>query len=267
MIVRLGAPNDPARERPETNVPGERARPPKRRQASAYLVAVILPVVTALVLVPVRPEHSSLVAIIMVIPVVISAALGTIGPAVLAAIVAGLAYDITQTQPYWHPAVNDADDLATTLTLAAVAVIVGVLCNQLVRARARDEDRSRELEHLVEFARVVARRGGGSDLSDEVCRHLAAILHLRQCGWHPGYHGTAGPVLLSTGEIMGYVVALNRDRAILPDNLEIPARSGTTELGRFIATPDSKAAVSIEERVTAATIVSLFAGVINEQSC
>ena len=267
MIVRLGAPNDPARERPETNVPGERARPPKRRQASAYLVAVILPVVTALVLVPVRPEHSSLVAIIMVIPVVISAALGTIGPAVLAAIVAGLAYDITQTQPYWHPAVNDADDLATTLTLAAVAVIVGVLCNQLVRARARDEDRSRELEHLVEFARVVARRGGGSDLSDEVCRHLAAILHLRQCGWHPGYHGTAGPVLLSTGEITGYVVALNRDRAILPDNLEIPARSGTTELGRFIATPDSKAAVSIEERVTAATIVSLFAGVINEQSC
>ena len=245
-------------------VPGERARPARQRRVGAYIIAVVLPLVTALALVPIRVEHSSLVAIIMVIPVVVAATLGTLGPAVVAAVTAGIAYDVTQTQPYWHLAVNDTDDIATALTLVAVALVVGVLCSQLVRARARDDNRNSELRHLVEFTTAVARRNADSDLADDACGHLAAILNLRRCTWHPGYHGTAGPVLLPTGALMGYSSALPPDRAVLPHYLEIPATVGSTELGRFIATPHPESTVSIEERLTAAAIVALFASVIDD---
>jgi len=38
--------------------------------------------------------------------------------------------------------------------------------------------------------------------------------------------------------------------------------AGTTELGRFIATPEPESTVSLEERLTAATVVSLYAGAV-----
>jgi hypothetical protein len=116
----------------------------------------------------------------------------------------------------------------------------------------------------VEFTTSVARRYADIDLADDACGHLTAILHLRRCTWHPGYHGTAGPVLLPTGAIMGYSSALPADRAVLLQYLEIPATVGSTELGRFIATPHPESTVSIEERLTAAAIVALFASVIDD---
>jgi hypothetical protein len=61
------------------------------------------------------------------------------------------------------------------------------------------------------------------------------------------------------GNIMGYLTALNPDRAKLPDHIELPAAVGTTEVGRFLLTSRSRHPTSIEERLTAATIAALYA--------
>lgn len=262
----LGPPTSPPRGRPETAVPGERARLPRRRQVLAYVLAVVLPVVVAVAALPLRAGHAPIVALILVVPVVVVAVLGAVGPAVVAALVAGIAYDIAHTEPYWRLVIDDPDDIATTITLVVVAVVVGVLCSRVVHLRASDAARHEELRHLLLFARSAAEDVDADVLAAEACRRLVGVLSLRDAHWQPGYHGDVGPKLLPDGAVMGYVTSLNPDRAKLPDGLEIPAIVGTTELGRFVLSPDHRTVVSAEERLTAATIASLFAHAVGNRS-
>lgn len=262
----LGPPTSPPRERAETVMPGERSPLSRQRRALAYALAVVLPTAAALAMLPLRADHAQVVALILVVPVVAVAVLGAVGPAVVAALVAGVVYDVAHTEPYWRLVIDDPDDIATTVTLGAVAVAVGLLCSRVVHLRARDAARHDELRHLIVFARSAASTADVDALAQDACRHLTSLLNLRECRWQPGYHGDVGPVLLPTGAVMGYVTALNRDRAKLPDSLEIPAVVGTRELGRFVLTPDHRTIVSAEERLTASTIVALFANAAGPRS-
>ncbi len=246
-------------ERPETIGPGERARLSRNRRVLASALAVVLPPLTAVALVPLRDDHGPVVALAMVVPVVVVGTLGALGPALLAAFIAGLSYDLAFTRPYGHVAIDDPDDIVTTVVLVAVALAVGVLCSRLVRTRASDAVRSREVDALVRFARTAVTERDGTVLVDDACATLCGLLGLRQCRWQPGHRGVAGPVLLPGGALMGSLGALSRDRAVLPTGMEIPAVVADREIGRFVVVPDPRLAVSIEERRAALAVVSLFA--------
>jgi hypothetical protein len=213
-------------------------------------------------MIPFRAGHGPLAAITLVAPVVLVALLGATGPALIAAITAGLTYDLLLTRPYYQLVIDDPDDIAATITLLAVGVTVGLLNSRLIRLTARDAARRNELHHLLQFAQTTTTSPTDEELTAQACKQMTAILDLRDCRWHPGYHGTNAPILLPDGNIMGYLTALNPDRAKLPDHLELPARIGSTELGRFILTPRTRPRrqpTSIEERLTAATIAALYA--------
>lgn len=255
----LGPPNRPPRSQPETAFPAERVPIARRRTVTAYVLALVLPIVSGLAMLPLRVDHAQIVALVLFVPVIAVAVLGTTGPALVAALAAGLIYDVVHTEPYWHIAIEDPDDIATTVTLLIVAATVGLLCSQVVQLRARDAARHNELQHLVLFARSANVATDVDALAREVCQHLTAVLDVRDCRWHAGYHGTVGAVLLPTGVLTGDPSALSTDRAQLPDHVELPAIIGSRELGRFVVTSNRHALISAEERLTAATIVSLFA--------
>jgi K+-sensing histidine kinase KdpD len=257
--LTTGPPPRRQRERPETAAPGERARVARRRSIAAYALAVALPTIVAVALLPLRDDHSQIVALVLVVPVVVVGALGALGPALVAASVAGLAFDVGFTEPYGHVVIDDPDDVVTTAALVVVAVVVGGLCSRVVRLRASDTARSRELGAVLRYAEVAVTERDPDLLADAACTALSELLGLRACRWQAGYHGTAGPVLLPSGALMGALSVLAGDRAVLPSGTEIPAVHGSRELGRFVVTPDPRAAVSIEERRTALAIVSLFA--------
>lgn len=257
--LTLGPPRRPPRTRPETAEPGERARLPTQRLLTAYALAILLPVCTAALLIPFREDHGRTTAIVLVVPVIVVAVLGATGPAIVAAVSAGLSYDVLLTRPYYHVVIDDTDDLTTTIILLLVALAVGLLSSRLVRTTARDVARRDELHHLLAFARAVTEPHTGTALTDEATRRIAAVLNLRACRWSPGYHGTTAPILLPTGQITGHITALEADRATLPPTLELPAITGTTELGRFILTATPHHTSSLEERFTAATIAALYA--------
>lgn len=260
----LGPPPPPPRRRSETMFPAERARIARSRTVAAYVLSVLLPVASALALLPLRSEHAHVVALVLFVPVIAVAVLGAVGPAVAAAIVAGVVYDVVHTKPYWHVAIDDPDDIATTITLVVVGMTVGLLCSQVMVLRARDTVRHNELQHLVQFAQSARSATEVDGLALEGCRHLTALLDVRDCRWHAGFHGTVGAVLLPTGQLAGESSALRDDRAQLPKCVEIPAIIGNRELGRFILATDHATLVSAEERLTAATIVNLFAHVADQ---
>ena len=102
-----------------------------------------------------------------------------------------------------------------------------------------------------------------SELADEACRHIAGVLNLSDCRWSPGHQPSGEALLLPDGNIMGYLSELDPDQAKLPRHLELPALAGKAQIGRFILTSDGQHVTSYEERVTAATIASLFATVVS----
>ncbi|HEX6421353.1 MAG TPA: DUF4118 domain-containing protein [Acidimicrobiales bacterium] len=247
------------RPRPETAEPGERSALVLSRVVTAYVLAVALPVATAAALVPVRDDHGRTTAIVLVLPVVLVAVLGATGPAVLAAATAGLAYDVLLTEPYFHVVISDSDDVVAAVTLVLVGLAVGLLSSRLVRLTARDAARRDELRHLLAFVHVATTGAGEDRLAGEACQRIAAVLGLRECRWHPGYHGTAAPVMRPTGEIAGFLTGREADLAQLPPTVELPAGAGAGELGRFVLASAPGRVTSREERLTAATIAALFA--------
>jgi hypothetical protein len=258
----LGPPNRPPRQRPETVEPGERAQVSRRRLAGAYVLALTLPAVTAAALIPFRADHGRAMAIILVVPVVLVATLGATGPAVVAALSAGLAYDVFLTEPYNRFVIDDPDDITAAIILVLVGLVVGVLNSRLVRTSARDAARRVELDHLLTFAQTTTTHPDETRLVADACAHISAVLDLEDCRWRGGYHGRAGAVLLPDGNVIGDLGGLEPDRARLPRDLELPARAGDTELGRFILTPRRGSVASFEERRTAATIAQLFASAL-----
>lgn len=150
-------------------------------------------------------------------------------------------------------------DVAAAITLAIVAVIVGVLSSRLAHLVAKNTTRRNELRYLVSFIHVADTAKSIDDLSDQVCVYLTDLLGLRTCEWLPGMQDGGGPVLLPTGALMGSVSALNPDRAVLPAHLELPVDVGRKRLGHLVLTSRPDHRTSVEERLTAATIATVFA--------
>ncbi len=242
----------------ETIQPADRARVPRRRRIVAYVLAIVLPVLTAAAMIPLRVDHGRMAVLVLVIPVVLVALLGGFGPAIVAAACAVLAYDLFLVEPYYDLAISDSDEVVAAVTLFGVALIVGVLNARLVQLRARDPARLDELRHLVAFARVVTEHD--DEVSSRRCGHRAHHLGAQpsKCTWQPGRTESTAPILLPDGNLMGRLTAFNPDRATLPEHLEIPVRVDGDLLGRFVLDPTDRHVVSYEERVTAATIAALF---------
>jgi hypothetical protein len=118
--------------------------------------------------------------------------------------------------------------------------------------------RQRELHAVTDFL-----DGLGASDDDELIERarcgLDELLSARDCRWHPGYHGTAGPVLGITGAISHadeLFVRAELESAELPAGLEVPVGPPPNEWGRFIVQPTSGVDVSIEERRAAACIAA-----------
>ena len=242
----------------ETIQPGDRSRLPARRRVAAYVLAVVLPLLTAVAMIPFRVDHGRVAVLVLVLPVVVVALLGAVGPAIVAAITAVLAYDLFLAEPYYSLPIDDPDEIVAAVTLFAVALVVGVLNARLVRLRARESARRDELQHLVAFSRVVIGERDPEVLVGAACGSLTSVLDLQHCEWQPGVSESTRPMLLPDGNLMGRIIDFNADRATLPDPLEIPGWVDGAMFGRFVVTPKHGHVVSYEERITAATIAQLF---------
>lgn len=256
--ARRAVPPEHRPVRAVTATPGERARPTARRLLAAGVLAVVLPLATAAALIPWREEHGRTLALVLVVPVALVAAVGTAGPGVLAALAAGLGYAFFLTAPYQHLRIEDADEVTATVTLIVVGILVGLLSGQITRLGSRASRRGEELQHVLAFATAVAdpaSTAGG--LVDDASRHIAALLHLRSCTWVEGEHDAGRPLLTPSGDVMGRLHDLPRDRARLPETCELLAPAGPDRPARFVLEPEPASVVSFEERLTAATIASM----------
>lgn len=244
---------------PESTVPAE---PVRRRRATVergawVLVAIVLPPLVSLLMVPVRDDiDRSTAALVLVLPVVVVALLGGALASAVAAVVAPVAFDVLLTRPYQRLEMAVAADVEAATILLIVGLTVTALVTRAAGARTVASARARELRAL-ELAVAMTGRSTGAEAVADACASLTELLDLRSCRWAPDYRGAAYPVLGDDGELSG--IEATSDRAPLPGTgVEIPVRVGRRELGRFVVVPDTSKPVSREERLVALTIADLF---------
>jgi two-component system sensor histidine kinase KdpD len=157
-----------------------------RRVALGAAVAVVLLVVGTVVLVPLRDNLAlPSVVLLYLVPVLLTAAVGGLWPALAAAVAADLLVNWYFISPYRSLAVNTRDDIVALVVYLLVAVAAG-LAVDLAAARARQAqrlataaDRAEELARIDRF-RSALLGAVGHDLRTPLAAIKIAVSSLRQ---------------------------------------------------------------------------------------
>jgi K+-sensing histidine kinase KdpD len=251
-LVAIGPANRPGTPARADDRPGARRAVSTGSRVVRAVVAIALPIVVAVVLLPARDGLSQSISLLMVVPVLVVAATAGAGAAVLAAVTAALAYNVLYTEPYYSLTIDDPDDIIEMIVLLIVGVMVGVIVESAQRALVSARVREREIAAITDFLDA-AHRVESEALIEQARLSIEQLLLAKACTWRPGYHGTAAPVLAVSGRVTGLRGTV--DERSLPTAVEIPVGTPPTEFGRFVVV-SSDAEVSLEERRAAGSIAA-----------
>jgi two-component system, OmpR family, sensor histidine kinase KdpD len=147
--------NHPGSDR-RWQVSGRRSAVPHRRRAIGWALALLLPLtvtVTAAALRDVVPFPTAVV--LLFLSTVLTALVGGLGPALLAAFAGGLLLNFFLTPPIYTFAVAAAENLVTLASMVAVAVLVALVVDRAARRAQQAAAAGAESALLATFSRTV----------------------------------------------------------------------------------------------------------------
>ena len=230
------------------------------RDRVAIPVAVLGPLIVTGVLVPFRDSFANTnSALILVLVIVAVAAVGSRAAGLLAALSAGVWFDLLLTEPYGRLTIRDRTDVETAVLLLAVGVGVTQLAVWGRRQHALADRDAGYLDGIRVVAEAVATGSSAGDLIEEVSRQLARTLGLRDCRFQ---HGVAGlgqpPRLRDDGHVEWNHREWDVDKVGLPVDTEIEllVESGGLLQGRFLLTAAPGQHPSLAQRLVAVTLAA-----------
>lgn len=174
-----------------------RVRPPFGRTAIGAAAAVLTPVATTAVLVPVRGSLAlPSVVLLYLLPVLATAAAGGLLPALAAAVAADLLVNWFFVPPYRTLAVDVRDNLVALIVYLLVAAAAGLAVDVAAAARVRQARRlAAQAARVAELAQIDRLRSAllgavGHDLRTPLAGIKIAISSLRQM--EPAPHDRPG---------------------------------------------------------------------------
>lgn len=230
----------------------------------AYAAAILAPVVVASALVSVRGDlDSANSALLIVLVVVLVAALGGRGPAVVSALVGALSWEFFFTKPYNSLRIDSANDVETTLILLVIGLVVGQVAVVGRQRHTRAERGRDELARVRRVAEAVAAGVTGDELVTLVCDQLRGLLGLLGCHFEPGTVELAVPALDRNGHVDIHRRVLAGDDFALPaQGVRIPVSAGGREIGSLLLEPDPAVGVSVEQRLAALALADQLASAL-----
>jgi hypothetical protein len=248
----------PVIEKPASPMDGLAHRDPV---SGADLVQIALaglaPVAVACALVPLRTTvDNTIVALVLVLTVVGSGAVGGRAAGAVAAVVSALAFDFFHTRPYLSLTIDSAEDVETTALLLLIGTAVGQL-GVLARRRRKEVDQARsETASLRRVAEKATRDTSPETVIEAVRAELVAVLSLDHCTYCPGPPPEGAAVLEPSGWIdAGGVHRYSRGGFALPEEgAAIPVRSRGVVIGHLFCLPTHGTTVSLERRRVAVAL-------------
>jgi hypothetical protein len=164
------------------------------------VAAVGLPLVAALVLVPLRDHVSAAnLALVLVLVILGVAVVGGRAVALVAGVVTAVAFDFFLTEPYGSFTIERGDDITTTVLLAVVGLVAGELVERARRSQAAARTRQAELDSFQRRAELAAGGERPARLIGRTGEELAALLELTDVTYERGPAPAAMAVLTHWG--------------------------------------------------------------------
>ena len=259
-----------------------RRRPPAirtsagaRRGPLGYAVAALGTGAVTGVLLAVREGVSPTNVVLAFLAVVFAAAaVGGLGPGLLACGLGFLAFDVLFLPPYNELRVHDPQDFVSLLVYVAVAVAVSGLVELIRRRQDEAEHRERESRVLYELSSSLVAHGGLDETLDSVVRTVRSLFDLAGCAvvlgdasgtpWVAARAGDTGALATALGNgtvrVRGPELGLDPGQALTvpmqgaegPVGALVVVAGGSLAFGeperRVLATFANQAALAVEQR-------------------
>jgi len=235
------------------------------RDRVALAAAVVVPLAVSGFLALFR-EHSqnTNAALVLVLVVVAVAANGNRVAGILAALSAGLWFDVLLTKPYGHLTITRRADVETTLLLLAVGIAVTEIALRGRQAYARADRDAAYLAGIQAAAQAASSSTSAGTVGSRISGELSQVLGLSQCRFERGVAGVGSPIRLRRDGGLEWHGKALAEGAMLPAgrDIELVIEQGGELRGRFLMTPTPGAAPSLEQRQIAVTLATQVASAL-----
>jgi two-component system, OmpR family, sensor histidine kinase KdpD len=206
-----------------------------------FAVAIVtLSLMTALLFL-LRPGlNTSTVALLYLIPVLVSTARWGLWPGVLSAFTAFLAYNYFFLQPYYTFVVHETQDIVALLIFLVVAVFISQLVGRARSALAAAVARENETTRLYELSLDLAGVSSLDEIASVVARKIAETVHVEHLEL------SLGPVY---GETSFRLSVPERGQPILEPDVIFPLETVRAVLGEIRLWLDGETLASGEGRL------------------
>jgi hypothetical protein len=228
------------------------------RNRIVVLVALSGPLVVSAGLLPFRDSFANTNAALILVLVIVAVAMsGNRVAGMLAALSAAVWFDFFLTRPYQTLAINDRDDVETTVLLLAVGVGVTEIAAWGHRQQAHAHRDAGYLDGIRAAAEAVATGRSSGELIETVSSQLTRLLALRNCRFQYGVAGLGRPARLRSDG----VIELNGERwdvetmgLPVDHDIELLVESKGQLEGRFLLRAPPDAYPTIAQRLVAVTL-------------
>jgi hypothetical protein len=222
----------------------------------ALVAALLLPLVVAAALVPLRAHTlNTSIALVMVVVEVLIALPGRRLPALIGGISAGLWFDFFQVRPYYSFTISVHNDLETTVLLVIVAVVVGELTARGRRLYTEVDQATSDIARIHAVAEMVA---GAADLDQVITaveNELKDLLGLRSCRFETAFADRPGAFIEREGDVMYGNLRWEPSRMGLPSKeVSLVVQGQGRPFGRFVLVPTPGQPVSLDRLTVAVAL-------------
>jgi len=219
---------------------------PETRRVAVGAAAAVVPAVVCAAIVPLRGRiENTNAALVLVLLVVATAAIGPRWVAIVAAISSTLWFDFFLTQPYQHFTITSQADIETAVLLTLVGLAVTEIALWGRRQQARASQQEGYLQGVVHTAGLVAAGSSRIEtLIEYVADQLVDVLGIDDCQFDTDTRDAAPAAIVRDGTVVRRGRDLDVERYGLPTDCEIELRTqhdGITH-GRFLLIASTRVA-------------------------
>ncbi|MGD9960853.1 DUF4118 domain-containing protein [Nocardioides sp.] len=194
--------------------------------------------------------------LVLVLLVVAAASTGDRAAGLVAAVSAGLWFDVFLTEPYGQLAIDDANDIEATVLLVLIGAAVTEVALWGHRHQVRSSRRAGYLDGVLGTVENVSlRHETPAALLQHICEQIELVLGVAQCRFAPGPRLDPRVALMNTQGVVtrdAKLVDVDRDGLPTDEYTAIRVSRGDTIVGHFILTAAGAIArPSLEQRKVA----------------
>jgi K+-sensing histidine kinase KdpD len=213
----------------------------ERNRPALIVAAAVAPLLCCAVLALFRESgRTATDALVLVLIVVGAAATGDRLAGIVAALSAGLWFDVLLTQPYGQFTIHDPNDVEVTVLLVLVGVAVTEIALWGRRQQARASRREGYLDGVLGTSNIIALREASPEaLIEHVAQQIVTVLGIDDCQFIAGHGpGPQDASLDHDGNVTrrGYRVDVERDGLPTDDRISLVVRAGGVVHGQFVLT-------------------------------